>query len=163
MKRFLSLLLIFCLVLSGCGILAERMREPVTFYYVRSGYDANMSQVIGSEERDAAGHRGELSYLLALYLMGPSQEGLRMPFPGSTRVLSVEREGGSITLELSDTGITLTDAQFSLACACLSLTCLNLTDAETVTILSAERSVTMSRDNLVLFDGSTPATAEETQ
>jgi len=163
MRRFLCSILALCFLLCGCAIQAERMKQPVTFYYVRSGYAENMSEVIGSEERDASGHRGELSYLLALYLMGPSQEGLHSPFPHSTRILSMEQADSRLTLTLSDTSGVMTDADFSLACACVALTCLDLTGAESITIISAERTVTIGRDNLALFDGSTPAATEETQ
>ena len=40
------------------------------------------------------------------------------------------------------------------------MTCLSITDAQSVTILSGSRTVTMSRDNLTLYDNSTEATEE---
>ena len=167
MKRLTVLLLILCLFLSGCEILGDRIKEPVTFYYIRPGYQDDMTEVIASEEREASGHRHDLSYLLALYLMGPTDEELNSPVPPGTRILVDTQDKDSIILNMADTSKTLTDAEFSLACDCLTLTCLELTEAEEVTVNSADRSVTMSRDNLTLFDNSEQiaenATTEETQ
>lgn len=164
MKRLFPLLLALILPFSGCGLFTERLKEPVTFYYVRSGYASDMSQVIGTEQRDASGHRSDLSYMLALYLIGPSQEGLASPLPRGTQIYTAEVQSDGVHLKLSDTENTMTDAEFSLACACLSLTSMDLTGVARVTILSGSRTVTMSRENLALYDSGTPAaTTEETK
>lgn len=156
MKRFLSLILIFVLLLSGCSLYGERIKEPVTFYYVRSAYPyAAEESILGTEEREASGHRDDLSYLLALYLIGPSDEELVSPIPKGTRIYSAVQERDTVLLTLSDTDATLTDSRFSIACACLTMTCLGLTDAKNVTITSGERVVTMSTDTLMLYDIST--------
>ena len=118
--------------------------------------------VIVAEEREAYGHGRDLSYLLAFYLMGPMKEGLVCPLPEGTGIVSVEQASSGISLVLTDTLETLSDADYSLACACLTLTCLNITGGEKVTITSGSRSVTMTRNTLTLFDGGTAET-EETQ
>ena len=74
----------------------------------------------------------------------------------------MEQASSGISLVLTDTLETLSDADYSLACACLTLTCLNITGGEKVTITSGSRSVTMTRNTLTLFDGGTAET-EETQ
>ena len=161
MKRTLCLVLALCLILPGCAVSKERLREPVTFYYPRRQYQYGAEDgVISSEQREAAGHRDDLSYLLALYLIGPSDEALVSPLPWGTRILKTTQNGTTVTLKLSDTTPAMTDTEFSLACACLTLTCLSVTDAQAVKITSGSRSVTMSRDNLTLFDDSTTATEE---
>ena len=161
MKRLLCLVLALCLILPGCAVSKERLREPVTFYYPRRQYQYGAEDgVISSEQREAAGHRDDLSYLLALYLIGPSDEALVSPLPWGTRILKTTQKGTAVTLKLTDTALTMTDTEFSLACACLTMTCLSVTDAQTVKITSGSRSVTMSRDNLTLFDDSTTATEE---
>lgn len=163
MKRLIVITLVFCLFLSGCTVFGERIKEPVTFYYLRSEYQYFASDgVIASEEREAAGHRDDLSYLMALYLMGPSTDELKTPLPRGTRISQPKQTPEGIVLQLSDAAAALTDADYSLACACLALTCFDLTDANNVTINCAERSVTMSRDALSLYDDSMTAT-EETQ
>ena len=162
MKRYLPVALVFCRLICGCDAASVRLKEPVTFYYVQSDYTADLSSPLGTEQREAAGHRDDLSYLLALYLMGPSQENLVSPLPAGTQIFSVQETEPGIRITLSDTTNQLTDGEFSLACACLTLTCLNMTDAEVITITSGKRSVSMSRNNLVLFDSGTPAATEET-
>ena len=162
MKRYLPVALVFCLLICGCDAASIRLKEPVTFYYVQSDYTADLSSPLGTEQREAAGHRDDLSYLLALYLMGPSQENLVSPLPAGTQIFSVQETEPGIRITLSDTTNQLTDGEFSLACACLTLSCLNMTDAEVITITSGKRSVSMSRNNLVLFDSGTPAATEET-
>ena len=153
MKRFLCLVLIFSLMLSGCFFSGEHIKEPVTFYYVRSEFPFTAKDsILVSEEREAAGHRDDLTYLLALYLIGPTDEDLVSPIPKGTRIYSAEVEGNTVYLNMSNTASTLTDSGFSIACACLSLTCIGLTGAEKVTITSGDRKVTMSAETLMLFD-----------
>lgn len=149
MKRLTALLLLCALFLSGC---ADTLKEPVTFYYLNSSYEEDMSAPIGSEQRESSGHREDLTYLLALYLMGPAAEELQTPLPAGTRLLSAERSGSRITVTLSDCADTLSDARFTLACGCLALTCLEITEAKTITINSGERSLTLEADNLLLQD-----------
>lgn len=163
MRRFFALLLVGCVLLSGCSVFTERMKEPVTFYYLRTEY-AYFTQdgVIAWEEREASGHRNDLSYLLSLYMMGPSGDSLKSPLPAGTRILKIEQTGESVSLKLTDNISTMTDMEFTLACACLALTCFDLTDAEAVTISGGERSLTMDRDTISLYDRS-EAAMEETQ
>lgn len=161
MKRLCALLLIGCLLLSGCSGFAERIKEPVTFYYLRSEYLYFIEDgVIASEQREASGHRDDLSYLLSLYLMGPSEESLVSPLPKSIRILKTEQSDTGIVLQLSDTSNTMDDIAFSLAGACLALTCFDLTDADTVSITSGERTLTLGRDTLLLYDSSATAAEE---
>ena len=158
MKRVIVLLICISLLVCGCR---ELVSDPVTFYYVRKEYQEDMTDIIASEEREAAGHRDDLSYLLQLYLMGPSDAELVSPLFTGTRILSVEYADGIINLELSDTSKTMTDTEFSLACACLTLTCMDLTDASEVNIISGNRSVTMDQSNLMLFDNVTDTESTE--
>lgn len=160
MKRIVAMILLMALLLCGC---ADKMREPVTFYYVRDSFEEDMSQVIGTEQREASGHRDDLLYLLALYLMGPAEDSLVSPLPSYTTILSAEQIDSTVTLQLTDTTASLSDGQYTLACSCLALTCLEITDAEYVTINSGNRSVTLGKDSLVLLDLTTGAGTEEIQ
>lgn len=166
MKRVFCLFLAIVILFSACGKHGERFREPVTFYYLRRQFPYGENEsILGTEAREASGHRDDLRYLLALYLMGPSGDELRSPVPRGTNIYLVEQTEESVTLKLSSTANALTDAEFSLVCACLSLTCMSLTGAESVTIVSGSRTITMRSENLILYDidsGSAAAT-EETQ
>ena len=139
--------------LSGCG---QKLNEPVTFYYLKSSYQENLDSPIVGEEREVAGHRDNLKYLLSFYLMGPIGKELSSPLPRGTQLYTVEQEGTALTIEISNTSALLSDAEFSLACACLSMTCMELVNAEKVTIVSGSRSLTLSRGNLLLNDTVTP-------
>ena len=165
MKRILSCILIAILLLSGCGTSAERIREPATFYYMRANPETlrHGEDLFVGEVREAAGHRQDLSYLMALYLIGPATEGLRTPIPKGTKISEIIIEEDTVLLTLSDTEKTMTDIEYALACTCLSQTCLELTGANSVTITSGERSITMGRDTLVMRDRTPTNETEEIQ
>ena len=151
MKQILCLILIFSFLLSGCGFFGERIKDPVTFYYLCEKYQEELCCVIGSEEREASGHTGDLPYLLALYQMGPTDDELLSPLPAGTHI-NTQIQDGHVTLELSDSAHSLSDIDYSLACACLTLTCLNATNAVDVTVRSGDRVKTMTHDSLTLLD-----------
>ena len=151
MKRMIALSLVLCLMLSGCATFGERIKDPVTFHYLCSSYREDLCCVIVSEQRESSGHIGDLSYLLALYSMGPVSEDMTSPLPLGTRI-TASRQDGNILLQLNDACAGLSDIEFSLACACLTLTCLDITAAETVTITCGDRTKTMDRSALTLAD-----------
>ena len=153
MKRCLCLLLILCLFLSGCSAIGEWITEPVNFYYVRKNYQNDMQQVIASEVREAAGHRDDLVYLLALYSMGPVTEDLKSPLPTNAVIVPTAHTSDGLTLTLSESAQTMTDVDFTLSAACISMTCMDLMEVEKVTVVCGDRSVTVLEDNLLL-DGS---------
>lgn len=151
MKRALLLILVFSLLLSGCSFFGQRIKEPVTFYYLCSQYQEELCCVIASEQREASGHTGDLPYLLALYSMGPADEEMVSPLPVRAQITSTQEES-HVFLEWENSGFPLSDVDFSLACACLTLTCLGITEAQTVTIRCGDREKTLSRDSLTLSD-----------
>lgn len=161
MKRWLFGALAVCLLLSGCRL--DSAYETASFYYLDAGYADRMSDPIRKEQKEITGHAGDLSYLMHLYLMGPSGEGLKSPLPGSCTLISIENREGVIQVKLSDTRSSLTESEFSLACACLTLTILDFTQAQAVTITSGTRKVSMGTQTLTLYDSGTPAATEETQ
>ena len=156
MKRLFCALLAASLLLSllsGCG---QKPKEPVIFYYRKDAYEENMVSPIEGEEREVAGHRDNLKYLLSFYLMGPISKDLISPLPRGTMLYNITQEGTDLTIELSNISALLTDSEFSLACACLSMTCMELANVENVTIVSGSRSLTIRQDNLLLNDTVTP-------
>lgn len=160
-KHLLGLLLAACL-LSGCATTGPK--DPVKFYYLLEKYQfGNSSQVFAEDIREAAGHQEDLGYMLQLYLLGPTEEGLRSPLPRGVQILEIREAGSGILLVLSDTSDSLSDIDFTRACACLTMTCLDLTDATRVTIRSGPRSATMSADNLILQDETLMQSQEENQ
>ena len=100
---------------------------------------------------------------LALYLIGPaSEESLSVPYPGL--LLSAQQSGTHIDLNLQNLPAAVSEIEFSLICACLALTSLDITGAEDVTIYSGDRTRTLNRESLTLYDTDVkPISTEETQ
>lgn len=151
MKRLICMILLL-LLLSGCGLMENGIKDPVTFYYINKDYQKNMDSVIDSEIREASGHRDDLPYLLALYSMGPSSEELISPFPVSTRIIPTEHTEAGIVLSLSEIPDSMTDAEYTLASTCLALTCMELIDASQITVISEGRSVSINTENIILSE-----------
>ena len=156
MKRILCLILIFICLLSGCG-----KKDDVVFYYRSVDYlNSRSGSVLDSETRDVTGYRDNPQFLVALYLAGPLDQDLQSPFPTGTKLQSLFFKEDQLTIQLYDLPQTLSDSDFSLACACLTMTSLEFTNAKTVTILCGSRSVTMDQSILTFTD--TPATISPT-
>jgi len=164
MKRLLCLLLSLTLLLAGCRF-ASKAEAKTTFYYCRTEYSYGEKYgVISPEQREISANTSDLKNLLALYLVGPLDEELTSPFIG-TKLLSATAEEGHVMIELKDTGKVMTDVQFHLGCACMAMTCLEFDAFSQVSITCGNRSATMDRDNLLLYDSITPieTTTEDTQ
>ena len=137
---------------------SQETADRVTFYYAKSEFGYGSGQgTIGYEVRDVGRKKSDLTYMLALYLQGPMDSNLSMPFPGNNidQVKTVSRVKDHVFITLADLGVGMTDSRFNLSCACLTKTCLSITDAKKVTITSGDREVTMTADNLITFDEST--------
>ena len=152
MKRTVCIILLMAMILSGCGVHGERIKEPVVFYYIRDAYEKDMSEIFDSEIREAAGHKNDLPYLLALYTMGPSKEDLRTPLPPGTMVTPTEHTAAGLVLALSDAAQAMTEAEFTLAAACLAMTVMEWSDIPSVTVTCEGRSILINADNLLLQD-----------
>lgn len=160
MTRLICVILILSFFLSGCNVMGERIKEPVAFYYLRENYQDDMGDVISPEIREASGHRYDLPYLLALYSMGPSEEGLISPLPENASIIPVERSDDRLVLSISELPEEITDLDYTLACSCLSLTCLELIGVRQVTVICGERTMTIHKDNLMI-DGNGYRTLQE--
>lgn len=159
MKRNVCIALLLCVLFSLSACANEK--DSTAFYYRRARFaygTAAEDSVISSEKRNITGHSDELSYLISLYLAGPLGESLVAPFPQDIRLLRAYQSNSLLYIELSDVGDEFGSAQYSLACACLSLTCMEFTTAQEVNVVSGDRSVTMSREDLMLFDDITENT-----
>lgn len=177
MKRLISVILILALCLSGCDFGRDRMKEPVSFYYLRehSGsddYDVFFTEgAIGAETREAAGHRNDLNYLLALYLQGPMDAQFESPFPVGSKIEDIQNENGELTIVMNTISSRFNDMELTIACACLAKTCMGLTDADVVTVEAygpnkkALFSRSFTEDSLILEDLYTQGAeaTEETQ
>ena len=90
--------------------------------------------------------------MIGLYLAGPIGEGLYSPLPKNVTLLSAESNPETVILTFSNLGNSLTDSEFTIACACLTLTCSDLTGCDEVTVIAGARTVTMHSDRIHLSD-----------
>ena len=155
MKRVFILVLLAALLLSGCGFFSSRVQDPVLFYYQVVNFRLGQSDgAVAAEERDGTGHITDVDYLLRLYLAGPLAEDLISPFPADVELSTVRTGQNKVTVTLKGDPSSLSETQKTLACACLTLTCLEITSEESVTIVWGEETFTMDRSIITLFDSS---------
>jgi germination protein M len=160
MKKFLCLILLFSMLLwvAGCS---EDAPEPegVPFYYCILQPDYAPENAILSPEYRKEIAVGSLEEQLALYLQGPISAELRSPFPEGSRLVGISQENGTVYVTLSPEITLLTGVDLTMACGCLTLTILSLTEAQQVQIrsvsglLDGQRSITMDKNTLLLLDG----------
>ena len=151
MKRLIAVFLLAVLMLAGCS---TKVTAP--FYYCRSDFQTDpIESLIESENRDITGHEYQLDFLISLYLMGPSNKDLVSPFPADTQLQKSQVSGNSLTIELTDMDM-VSDSAFTVASACMALTCFEISHYETVTITSGSRSVTLDPGTLTLYDSGIP-------
>ncbi len=163
--RITAVCLLLISLLVGCS-LPKHPGNRVAFYYSRTDFAYGAEDaVIVSEQRDIAGHEGDLKYILSLYLMGSLDEELTAIFPITTRLVGMKQDGTNLSVHLTPIAKTLSDAEFTLACTCLTMTCMELTDCTQVTVVCGDRSVTLSDADLLLFDNPVPTEtqSEETK
>ena len=162
MRRLLCCFLCFllCFTLFGCQKKEEvPILEPVEFFYLRSNFSyTDTDTIIGSELREASGHKEDLAYLIDLYLRGPQSEALAQTFPTGCAMVSFSTKGSILTLRITDQLSTLTGIDLVTACVCLAKTATELTGFKTVIIraqsqlLDGKRSITIREGESALLD-----------
>ena len=161
MKRLTAILLLCAIALSlgACNDRQEKIQVPVNFYYPRqeATYGASDS-LIAPVTAEGMGYSNDPVGLLTVYLQGPGDNRYRSPFPEGTRIVSMELVNGIVRLTLSENFAALTGMDLTIACACLTLTALDLTGANSVrisaegTTLSGSDYIRMDRSCLTLLD-----------
>ena len=162
MKRFLLILLSVLLLLTMFGCTQEEaLEKPVNFYYRRSNIEYKQEGgVIAAEQRESLGHETDVRYLLSEYLKGPASGGLQQVFPEGMTIVSMYYEDKNIKMTFSFHLAELTGMDLTIACACLTMTVMELTGAESVqiyaagTLLDEYQSITMDKNSLLLLDTS---------
>lgn len=165
MKRILFLILISAIFLSLCACRTQESvpDHPVTFYYLRADISADTTygdadSVVVPEVQESLEYGSSLNYLLALYMNGPSDSRLYSPFPSDLQIVSIQRSEDSLIVTFNDSLAKLRGIKLTKACACIALTCLGLTNAETISIctstqmLENQKSIDLCRDDLILED-----------
>ena len=157
MKKLFVILLSVSLLLPllGCSFFSKSVQDPVKYYYQRSQYlYAKEDGVIAAEERDGTGHIKDMAYLLRLYLMGPHDEDLVSPFPRGLLITDIRQGNGTVILTLTDALSELPESRQTIACACLALTCMDMTGHDSVTLIWDGEIRTIDRSSLTIYDNS---------
>lgn len=128
---FISLLFIFALI-SCDGNSEPELIRPVAFYYrIPATNEQSFKSSISYENRERKDYYWEKD-ILNLYLAGPTHKSLVSPFPEGTEVLYYAVEGSRVYIRISKHMNALTNLDYSIACACLALTALELSHAKLV-------------------------------
>lgn len=159
MRRMMLLALCMLLFFSGCT--EDTVQTPCSFYYLqRQISNTGADSVVAAQIADA----GALTpkELLSRYLAGPSDPQLESPFPFGTRLIDFTHSGRYVGLIVSDELAALSGMELTLACVCMTKTCMEITQADIVEIrcqsqkLNGSESVTMTSDSFRLQDGFYP-------
>lgn len=158
---------IFLSLLSGCISTRNALTDGVNFYYLRTDFQYGTADgVIDSEVREIPSYADDVTYLLQLYFQGPVAGDLHSPFPENTRLTAAQQEGQTLYITLSTSFDSFSGMEQTLACACLTMTCLELADIDTVSITTqdgiqnGENPIVMRADSLTLLDRSTELPTE---
>ena len=169
MKRLTAILLLVIIVLNLSACKAEHEPIcPVSYHYLRAPLSdgeilhGSADSVIAPEIREGDGYQNDVSHLIEIYLLGPLDRNYRSPFPVGTALKSITVDGAHASVVLSRHFANHNGIDLSLACACLTITVMELTGVESVTIsvdgfqLDGKTSITMDRSNMILTDSATP-------
>ena len=165
MKRSMSLLMIVVLLLClcACGQKQEKFIDPINLYFLQTQpadqiYHGNANSVITPVQVEGNKIRRAPSLVLQTYFATPDTEIYHSPFPANTKLIGWAANGDTLIITLSDEVSLLTGIDLSLACASLTMTCLELWEYEAVQIkaetllLDGKSSITMNTDDLLLMD-----------
>ena len=166
MKRLTAILILFALCFaSGCHS-GKSPEIPVKYYYPNATISYGTEDgFLSYEQREGIGRSADAS--IAEYLKGPVDSVYSNPFPKNTKLISFEMQDDIIHLVLSDNYATLTGLHLSVANACLSMTVLELTGANTVSIqcesvqIDGQNSIMITRDSILLYDSNKTTTPSE--
>lgn len=155
MKRIVFLLLVLSLTLSCLGCHGET-ESQYAFYYLRTDSTIAYGQedALITAHLPELGSGVELDTMLQLYLDGHMGENMRSPFPRGTYLLSVATENDTLKLVLSREFSTLDGIHLTLAGACLTATCRDLTDFEKIQVRSGDKIYDFDINSFVFLDTS---------
>ena len=161
-KRGLILFVIVALIaLWGCQQTAEPTPSGTVtrFYYKTLGEKLEGERPAANfEERSITGIEADYFQIFESYLKGPQDSFLESPFPKSVRLVSAKMVGSQLNLVLSENYADLSGVDLMLACACITLTGLELPGVESVAIRAQNRTlngkweIVMNQDKFLMED-----------
>lgn len=166
MKRLTCVLLILLMLIpaAGCGNLneqPERMLHPVDYYFVRKDVTyGTQNGVLAVQTVDFGEVIPDLTAVLERYLTLPAPEGMELPFPPDTKLLSATYTNNTAALQISGAYADLSGIHATLADACIAKTVLAFTGAEKMQLTVCDtaggllRSKKISENDILFFDDS---------
>ena len=149
---FILLLVLLLAALSGCGTEPGSPAEPVQpilFYYRAAKTEfTDENSLISPELRDLGNKSYTDEELFRLYLQGPLSDGLSSPFPKDAQLLSAERSGSQLNLNLRERYESSTGINDSIADVCLVRTALQLEGVHKVRVRVESTGGKLLRDRL---------------
>ena len=160
MKRILLIIaaVLMFLAIGGCGNESIEYVRPVHAYYCTQQISYNSANgVFAAEQREFSGYEDRIKDFLNEYLRGPQDTSLRSPFPLGAFIIDYAQQNDTIRLHLNVHFSRLAPNELTVACACLSKTLFELTDAKTVHIQvdgdsQSNSQITMTVDNIFYAD-----------
>ena len=160
MKKRICLTICLLMLLPLCGCL-NAGEYAVQFYYPRNPdtYEfGTQADVITSERRTFPTPVNDPEYLMQLYLDGPVSENLINPFPEGTKLLNLHLNDKTLTIVLSSEFAALEDMELTIASACLTNTCFQITGAEQLVLAYGNHQHTHTRESFLFLDDSATPT-----
>ena len=155
MRKLTALLLALTLAFTSVACTAPE-DEHTLFYYLRSEETILYGEpdgLIAPLSRELTGS-GQLDTTLQLYMEGPNEENFRSPFPKGTYLLSTIQRDDMLVVVLSREFSTLSGIHLTLAGACLTATCHDLTGLTRVQVRSGEHIYDFNLNDFVFLDDS---------
>ena len=159
MKRFVCILCILASILAcfGCSSAKKAIKKPVAFYYLTNpeNYQAN---AITPEARESSNYDDDLLGLMQLYVSGPLSNQHINPFPKGTTVQNIILNNVTVEIVLNDSFAELSNVEMTSACACLTMTVLELTGRHRLIITALDDSgetifnTSMTKEHILLSD-----------
>ena len=145
MNRLICFICTFLILISlcSCGQSGEKLVKPVDFYYLTDPAHY-LRNALTAEKRESVHYEDDLVALVQLYLQGPQSNDLITPFPEKVIVRSVSVNNTTVDLRLDSSFAQLSDIDMTAACACLTLTILEITGRNRLVITSLD-----SHDNII--------------
>ena len=159
MRRLSCFLIILAIsLLSGCTDPHTNIQN-VTFYYVHNDIVfGTESGVIASTQIQVTGNNTDYQKLLEKYFRGPTNYDCTSPFPAGITLEEFNMDANKVQILLSPHMSTLSGIQFTIACACLTRTVLEMTGSQSVQIriqdnlIYGQESVTFNLSSFSYWD-----------
>ena len=159
MKRIIVFILLIAMTvcICGCGNRGSEMIKPVNVYYCRETVDHSSDLgIFAPIQLDIGEWDGRMLAFINFYISAPVRDGLRSPFPTGAGITSIEYLDNALRVQLNPLFARLSTGELTVACACISLTLFELTNANSVRFnhhgATNDTVAVMTRDNLLFKD-----------